>query len=625
MANDVDLQKKLWDVSERLVRISESEAEKPVELLDSNLQEAAPIESVEEEIIEEVLEPMETKVKEESSSSEDEQEIKYANEETILIDDDQPSKVTEDIIVEDPVEEKKTEPEVVELSDSSDSDVDEIKEVPKVEIQLFSSEVNEPKEKEPEVEVVEGIDIKASDEEVEQLKESKKDESDSDNEDNATQDIRAEIENFDKESLQAVETIEKLAVPDPIVINQEKELIEAETEGNKEMFGKVTEELLDLNKEELKQTETIEQNTLPDKYDILKEKLEDSLIQDVETFDKTTLKTTTTHESESFQILQRQDSIKKNIESFDLGQLKPAETEEKVTLPNQEIIEKERELMVQEIDLNKEIYGQVTEEIKQQKEVLHKTEVIEQNYLPDKYDILKEKLEGSLIEGVESFDKTTLKTTTTHESETLTILKRQDSIKKNIEDFDLGTLKSAEVEEKIVLPSQQVIEAEREFIAQEIESNKETFTKSVLQKLESFDAATELKHVENIEESDVQVIKDAYIQEKSHQKLMDELSAFEENNLSHVKTLEPMTPTDVAKTEILRSNTLESVTAFDKKTLKTTLTEEKIVLPDTKAISMVIFILLIFGNFLLAFFYRKNNMKTGVKSWMKLPTLNSLH
>merc|ERR1711860_46233 len=221
--------------------------------------------------------------------------------------------------------------------------------------------------------------------------------------------------------------------------------------------------------------------------------------------------------------------------------------------------------------------------------VLHKTEVIEQNYLPDKYDILKEKLEGSLIEGVESFDKTTLKTTTTHESETLTILKRQDSIKKNIEDFDLGTLKSAEVEEKIVLPSQQVIEAEREFIAQEIESNKETFTKSVLQKLESFDAATELKHVENIEESDVQVIKDAYIQEKSHQKLMDELSAFEETNLSHVKTLEPMTPTDVAKTEILRSSTLESVTSFDKTTLKTTMTEEKIVLPDTKAISMVIF------------------------------------
>merc|ERR1712004_643665 len=60
----------------------------------------------------------------------------------------------------------------------------------------------------------------------------------------------------------------------------------------------------------------------------------------------------------------------------------------------------------------------------------------------------------------------------------------------------------------------------------------------------------------------------------------DELSAFEETNLSHVKTLEPMTPTDVAKTEILRSRTLESVTSFDKTTLKTTMTEDKNVNDD---------------------------------------------
>ena len=41
-----------------------------------------------------------------------------------------------------------------------------------------------------------------------------------------------------------------------------------------------------------------------------------------------------------------------------------AETEEKVTLPNQEIIAKERELIVQEIDLNKEIYQIATSLIK---------------------------------------------------------------------------------------------------------------------------------------------------------------------------------------------------------------------------------------------------------------------
>ena len=68
---------------------------------------------------------------------------------------------------------------------------------------------------------------------------------------------------------------------------------------------------------------------------------------------------------------------------------------------------------------------------------------------------------------------------------------------------------------------------------------------------------------------------------------MSELSSFEESQLSHVKTLEPMTPTEVAKTEIVRTSTLERVTSFDKTTLKTTLTEEKIVLPDTTAISMV--------------------------------------
>ena len=644
LANEVDLQKRLWDNSAKIVQISESEDEEKIETLNSNLKEAAPTETVEKvveevpkpseikekdssssedeeveaeekpveilqptptETVEEVAKPHVTTEKESSSSSEDEQEIKstpYEEQETIVIDD-----VTQDDIVIEPnqevdkigpvlvqeviaksdddnlveveepadKEEKIVEPEVVELSDSSESEAEEIKEVPK----------DEPKVTEDSIQVVEPVESSSSSDE----EESKVVKIESDSEDNATKGIRDEIENFKKDSLQSVETIEKIAVPDPEVINQEKELIEAETVENKEMFGKVTEELLDRGKEELNKTETIEQNTLPDKYDILKEKLEDSLIQDVETFDKTTLKTTTTHESETFQILQRQDSIKKNIESFDLGQLKPAETEEKVSLPNSEIIAQERQLIVQEIDLNKEIYGQVTEQIKLQKEVLNKTEVVEQNTLPDKYDILKEKLEGSLIEGVESFDKTTLKTTTTHESETLQILQRQDSIKKNIEDFDLGTLKSAEVDEKIVLPSQQVIEAEREFIAQEIETNKETFTKTVLQKLESFDATTELKHVENIEESDVQVIKDAYIQEKSHQKLMDELSAFEESNLSHVKTLEPMTPTDVAKTELLRSNTLEGVTSFDKTTLKTTLTEEKVVLPDTKAISMVNF------------------------------------
>merc|ERR1711935_1094241 len=43
---------------------------------------------------------------------------------------------------------------------------------------------------------------------------------------------------------------------------------------------------------------------------------------------------------------------------------------------------------------------------------------------------------------------------------------------------------------------------------------------------------------------------------------------------------------ELAKTEIHRSHTLERVTSFDKTTLKATITEEKVILPDTDTLSM---------------------------------------
>merc|ERR1711902_455884 len=45
-------------------------------------------------------------------------------------------------------------------------------------------------------------------------------------------------------------------------------------------------------------------------------------------------------------------------------------------------------------------------------------------------------------------------------------------------------------------------------------------------------------------------------------------------------------PTDLAKTEMSRNATFERLNSFDKTTLKNTLTEEKVVLPDVNAISM---------------------------------------
>ena len=65
------------------------------------------------------------------------------------------------------------------------------------------------------------------------------------------------------------------------------------------------------------------------------------------------------------------------------------------------------------------------------------------------------------------------------------------------------------------------------------------------------------------------------------------LFILEDVKLAPVKTVEPMSVTDLAKTELSRNATLERVNSFDKTSLKNTLTEEKVVLPDANAISMV--------------------------------------
>ena len=117
------------------------------------------------------------------------------------------------------------------------------------------------------------------------------------------------IESFEKSNLETVETIVKASLPDQEVVAQEKEIIEAKTEPNKEVFanhtslhGKVTEEILQHGIETLQHTEVKESNILPDKYDLLKEKMEDVLVQDVQSFDTSTLKTVTTYESSGIEI-----------------------------------------------------------------------------------------------------------------------------------------------------------------------------------------------------------------------------------------------------------------------------------------------------------------------------------
>jgi len=356
----------------------------------------------------------------------------------------------------------------------------------------------------------------------------------------------------------------------------------------------------------IKETKTVETDLPPpSKSEIVEEVIEETLekivpsiasevqvTEDVKepetTKDSSSSSSSSESESEEEEIKEpKEENLMENIESFEKSNLKAVETVVKSSIPDHEIVAQEKEIIHAETEQNKEVFGQVTDEILSHNiETLLPTEVKESNTLPDKYDLLKEKVEENLVQDVHSFDTSTLKNVTTYESSSVEILKRQDSLKKNIAEFDVEQLKPAEVLEKVTLPTKEEIEFEKSIIEEETAANKQTFTKEVVEKLEAFDSNI-LKHVEKDSSSDEDdALKEAYIKEKTHQKLLAEVSSFEETNLSHVKTLEPMTGGEFAKTELQRSNTLEEVTSFDKATLKTTITEEKVILPDTNTLSM---------------------------------------
>merc|ERR1712141_991436 len=154
---------------------------------------------------------------------------------------------------------------------------------------------------------------------------------------------------------------------------------------------------------------------------------------------------------------------------------------------------------------------------------------------------------------------------------------------KNIENFDSDNLKHTEPIEKITLPTNDDIEKEKEIIETETQANKEVFEKTVLKTLESFDA-TDLKHVETHETSiQGDSFKEGYNQEKTHQNLLNEIQMLDDVKLAPVKTIEPMSATDLAKSEISRTVVLQEVSTFDTSTLTSVKTLETNTIEAMKA------------------------------------------
>merc|ERR1719150_2153969 len=443
-------------------------------------------------------------------------------------------------------------------------------------------------------------------------------------------DLLQNIEGFDKTNLKNVETLEKSTVPDSEIIEEERKMVANETLENKLLFGQVTEEL---NIEEgshghvLKSTETKEILNLPDKYDILKEKAEDAISQEVESFDQTSLKPVKTLETDHIEAMKTQEDLKKNIETFDKTEsLKPTELMEKINLPTSDDIAQEKELIETETQANKEVFQKTilktlesfdatelkhvethettiqeksfkegyTQE-KTHQNLLNEIEMLDEVKLApvrtiepmSATELAKSELSRNVVlQEVSNFDTSNLTSVTTYETDIVESMKKEENLKKDIASFDVTQLKATEPMEKITLPTSDEIEQEKEMIETETQANKDVFQKTVLKTPESFDAS-ELKHVETSETKiDESELKESYLQEKTHQKLLSEIEMLEEVQLAPVKTMEPMSPTDLAKTEMSRNATFERLNSFDKTTLKNTLTEEKVVLPDVNTISM---------------------------------------
>merc|ERR1711963_799879 len=210
-----------------------------------------------------------------------------------------------------------------------------------------------------------------------------------------------------------------------------------------------------------------------------------------------------------------ESNLMETIEQFDKASLNIVETQEKSQVPDAEIIEQEKLIIEAETQENKALFEKVTEELVKEESNLQATETKESSNLPDKYDILKEKVEDVMAQEVESFDHETLKPVKTFEVDPIESMKVQQSLNNDIEKFDAEDLKPTECVEKLVLPTAEVIEQEKEVIENETQANKEVFQNTVLKTLESFDA-TELKHVETQETSVEESFKEGYVQEKTH-------------------------------------------------------------------------------------------------------------
>ena len=448
-----------------------------------------------------------------------------------------------------------------------------------------------------------------------------------------------DVETFNKAELRPAETQEPMTGA---------ELLKKELD-----VASLNAEVVNFDKAGLKEAEVGVKDILPNERDIKLEREKMELIGGIENFDIDNLARVTVREPASGAELMKQElglqSINAEVVTFDKADLRETDVEVKNTLPDQQVIQEEKDKVnhlasiqsFQADDLNKvktqeplsgaELLKHeltlkaVTEEVVSfDAGKMKQTEVEERNLLPDAATLAEAKSRETLLAGVETFPHESLSHVKTPEPVTGAELLQQEmnikSIVDSVSTFDSSSLVAVTTEEKVLLPDAETLKSERDraSLLANIESGDHSLTPvspkeplggvellkqeltraqvwfkiaksgyfwlvfQVLEKVEGFDIG-ELRHSELVER--IQLPDEATIHaERTHVEHLATIGKFDQDSLTPVKVLEPLTGPEVAKLEMAREGISSELANFDKADLKETEVEEKVVLPGREEI-----------------------------------------
>ena len=356
------------------------------------------------------------------------------------------------------------------------------------------------------------------------------------------------------------------------------------------------------------------ENVLEDEeeFDEAVEKSNVELLGSIQSFEPEALNPVKTKEPQSGVDLMKQEfvhnTVREEVESFDHDSLKKTDVEEKSWIPDQEVINQEREKVdhlsgIENFDTealtkvktpepisgaellkNELMQKAIGEDIENyKKDELKHVDVEEKNPLPDSETLEAEKSRHNLLTGVEEFSRDSLSHVQTLEPLTGAELLQQELLTQDLTTFNTASLRTSNTEEKNVLPDAETLKTEKEHynFLKELESDhalSPTVSKEPLSGLDLL--KQELTHsemLENVAGFNKEQLKEVEVEEKtwlpdtdtiqsekSHLEHLSNIASFDQSALSRVKVSEPLTGGEIAKQEQNRQEISDELVSFDK-------------------------------------------------------------